>query len=121
MTAWRVLGPAVANLSLFSLPGDAHTQKLTRSYEMGSTIQAQQNGAVWASENKIISVGLDGVLNVLDPREGKSRKIHVGLLLPLSICSSQVVDDRLSGSGCFKSYHSLGVLATRQDLLYRLL
>jgi deoxycytidylate deaminase len=59
------------------MPGDAETQNLVHSFEMGSTIQSQQNGAVWASENRIVSIGLDGILNILDPREGKSHKIYV--------------------------------------------
>lgn len=65
-------------------PGDAETKQATQTYTIGTDVASQQNGNVWASENSIVSLSLDGTLNVIDPRvDGKWNKIHVsGLVIP---------------------------------------
>jgi len=56
------------------MTGDASTFKSTQTYNVGSDIQSQQNGIVYANPNTIVSVSLSGVLNVFDTRESSSSK-----------------------------------------------
>jgi len=50
---------------------DANTQQNVASICVGSTLNDQQLGLVWASSGQIISVSLDGTLNYIDQRSGK--------------------------------------------------
>lgn len=60
------------------LVGDVETKQNTTTFTVGGDIASQQNGNVWASENAVVSLSLDGTLNVFDPRDSSSwRKIHV--------------------------------------------
>jgi WD40 repeat protein len=68
---WRfVRSPHPAQL----ITGDASTFKSTQTYNVGSDIQSQQNGVVYANPNTIVSVSLSGVLNVFDTRESSGSK-----------------------------------------------
>lgn len=61
---------------------DAETQQEISNWTIGTQVKDQQNGNVWANESKIVSLGLDGVLNVIDPRtKDKWQTIHVCSLL----------------------------------------
>ncbi|KAI5454488.1 WD40 repeat-like protein [Naganishia albida] len=56
---------------------DVETRKNTTTFTVGGDVASQQNGNVWASENAVVSLSLDGILNVFDPRDSSSwRKIH---------------------------------------------
>lgn len=56
---------------------DANTAKPISSWTVGSDVQSQQNGVVYANEHTIVSVSLSGVLNVFDVRDSsKWRKIY---------------------------------------------
>ncbi|KAG7527686.1 hypothetical protein FFLO_06688 [Filobasidium floriforme] len=56
---------------------DAETRQAVQTYTIGTDVASQQNGNVWANENSIVSLGLDGTLNVIDPRvDGKWNRIH---------------------------------------------
>ncbi|WWC68604.1 uncharacterized protein I206_102534 [Kwoniella pini CBS 10737] len=58
---------------------DASTQKSTQSYTVGTDVQSQQNGIVYAGPNTLVSISLSGVLNLFDTRESsatKWRKLH---------------------------------------------
>ena len=54
--------------------GDASTLKSSQTYQIGSDIQSQQNGVVFANPNTLVSVSLSGALNVFDTRESSSTK-----------------------------------------------
>ncbi|KAJ9125472.1 hypothetical protein QFC22_000433 [Naganishia vaughanmartiniae] len=74
--------PDSKNLSTASADGtvklwDIETKQATTTFTIGNDVASQQNGNIWASENAIVSLSLDGTLNVLDPRDDKSwRKIY---------------------------------------------
>lgn len=56
---------------------DASVPQVKQTWALGSDVEAQQNGVVWANANTIASVSLSGTLNVFDVREGKSwRKLY---------------------------------------------
>lgn len=56
---------------------DAATGQAGQSWKVGSDVESQQNGIVWANPNVIASVSLSGTINLFDPREGNSwRKLH---------------------------------------------
>ena len=56
---------------------DAQSGQESQTFNVGSAVEDQQNGIVWANENTIVSVSLSGTLNLFDPREGsKWRKLH---------------------------------------------
>ena len=66
----------------FEISGDAETKQAIQTYTIGTDVASQQNGNVWANENSIVSLGLDGTLNVIDPRvDGKWNQIHVRALI----------------------------------------
>ncbi|KAK6907373.1 hypothetical protein I203_101367 [Kwoniella mangroviensis CBS 8507] len=53
---------------------DASSLKSTQSYTVGSDVQSQQNGIVYAGPNSLVSISLSGVLNIFDTRESTSTK-----------------------------------------------
>ncbi|WWC87902.1 uncharacterized protein L201_002802 [Kwoniella dendrophila CBS 6074] len=53
---------------------DASSLKSTQSYTVGSDVQSQQNGIVFAGPNALVSISLSGVLNIFDTRESSSTK-----------------------------------------------
>ncbi len=64
--------------------GDLETKKNITTFTVGTDILSQQNGNVWAKENEVVSLGLDGVLNVFDPRAPEGvRKLYVSFVLRL--------------------------------------
>ena len=66
----------------FEISGNAETKQAIQTYTIGTDVASQQNGNVWANENSIVSLGLDGTLNVIDPRvDGKWNQIHVRALI----------------------------------------
>ncbi|KAJ9128170.1 hypothetical protein QFC24_000462 [Naganishia onofrii] len=42
---------------------DIETKQATTTFTIGSDVASQQNGNIWASENSIVSLSLDGTLN----------------------------------------------------------
>ncbi|KAJ9109115.1 hypothetical protein QFC21_000443 [Naganishia friedmannii] len=74
--------PDSKSLSTVSVDGtvklwDIENKQATTIFTIGNDVASQQNGNIWASENAIVSLSLDGTLNVLDPRDDKSwRKIY---------------------------------------------
>lgn len=60
-----------------SFSGDVETKQNTTTFTVGGDVASQQNGNIWASENAIVSLSLNGTFNVFDPRDNSSwRKIH---------------------------------------------
>jgi hypothetical protein len=58
--------------------GDATSRALVHSIDLGNSVEAQQVGIVWASEDALVSLSLGGALNLLNPQEGKiTMEIHV--------------------------------------------
>ncbi|WRT65714.1 uncharacterized protein IL334_002662 [Kwoniella shivajii] len=58
---------------------DATSLRSTQSWTIGSDVQSQQNGVVFANPNTVVSISLSGVLNLFDTRESsntKWRKLH---------------------------------------------
>lgn len=56
---------------------DIERKEPAQTFTIGSDLGSQQNGTVWASENSVVSLGLDGTLFVWDPRSGEaSKKIY---------------------------------------------
>ena len=83
---------------------DASTYKSVQTYAVGSDVQSQQNGVVWANPNIIASVSLSGVINLLDPRESdaaKWRQLHG----PTKAITASILDgegkDKTFYAGCF--------------------
>lgn len=52
---------------------DVATSKIAQSYSLGSEVEAQQNGVVYANANTVVSVSGSGDLNVFDTRESSSK------------------------------------------------
>jgi WD40 repeat protein len=62
---------------LLYISGDVETKQNTTTFTVGGDVASQQNGNIWASENDIVSLSLNGTLNVFDPRDNSTwRKIH---------------------------------------------
>jgi hypothetical protein len=58
--------------------GDVTTRAVLQNIVLGNSVEAQQVGIVWASEDALVSLSLCGTLNVLNPQEGKiTAQIHV--------------------------------------------
>lgn len=56
---------------------DASALQVKQSWAVGTDVEAQQNGVVWANPNTIASVSLSGTINVFDVREGQTwRKLY---------------------------------------------
>ncbi|KAL1406387.1 WD40 repeat-like protein [Vanrija albida] len=57
---------------------DASTAKIAQQWAVGSDVNSQQNGVVYANANTVASVSLSGELNVFDVREpsAKWRVLH---------------------------------------------
>jgi WD40 repeat protein len=57
--------------------GDATSQQESHKFTVGSDLDSQQNGVVWANPNTIVSASLSGTLNVFDIRENSTwRKLY---------------------------------------------
>ena len=55
---------------IYEYQGDVEAQKNVTTWSLGTSIGNQQVGNVWAEENEIVSLSVDGNLNVFDPRAG---------------------------------------------------
>lgn len=76
---------------------DAATAKIAQTYNVGSSVEDQQNGVVWASPNTIVSVSMNGDLNVFDTRDSKSRKLYG----PTKSITASVLGDKTFYTGSF--------------------
>lgn len=63
---------------------DATQQKEVGSWTVGPDILDQQCGIDWIGENEIVSLSLNGTLNVFDKRKGgeAARVLHVRRCIP---------------------------------------
>src|SRR6266478_164583 len=55
---------------IYEYQGGVEAQKNVTTWSLGTSIGNQQVGNVWAEENEIVSLSVDGNLNVFDPRAG---------------------------------------------------
>jgi WD40 repeat protein len=96
--------------------GDAETKQNTTTFTVGGDVASQQNGNIWASENAIVSLSLNGTLNVFDSRDNSSwRKIHVSR----QYTSGETSANRRPIIGAHKSRYRLDTGSrTRTHLLY---
>lgn len=70
---------SVSTLTLMTLTksGDATSHQESQRFLVGSDLEFQQNGVVWANPNTIVSASLSGTLNVFDIRENSTwRKFY---------------------------------------------
>ena len=89
------------------------------TFTVGGDVASQQNGNIWASENAIVSLSLNGTLNVFDPRDNSIwRRIHARI----SAAFLKVNADIGSVIGTYKSCYSLNTgLETGAHIFHRFL
>ncbi|WVO18639.1 hypothetical protein L204_106358 [Cryptococcus depauperatus] len=80
---------------------DASTFKPVQTYSVGSEVQSQQVGVVYANPNTLVSISLSGTLNIFDTRESNStnwRTIHGPTK---AITASAILSDEQSKNATF--------------------
>lgn len=79
---------------------DATTSQVAQTYILGSDVESQQNGVVYANANTVVSVSGSGVLNIFDTREpsAKWRTLHGP--------TKAITASALSGSGKERTFYT---------------
>lgn len=75
-----------AELILATPAGDAETRKSVLTWTVGSDVNHQQVGNVWTEGGDIVSLSMNGYLNIFDKRVGDkpARILYVGLSLQVT-------------------------------------